>query len=79
MEIQLKYFGAIAEITKLNAEVWNFEFEQISIQDFTQKLIAKYNLSKTTFSIALNKKMAQPSDLIQSKDELAILPPFAGG
>lgn len=79
MEIQLKYFGAIAEITKLNAEVWNFEFEQISIQELKDKLISKYSLGKTAFSIAINKKMAQPSDLIQSKDELAILPPFAGG
>jgi sulfur-carrier protein len=77
--IIVKYFGAIAEQTKCKEE--EFSFEEASLADLLADLALKYTLNDLKFSVAVNKKMVQnPADYrLQSDDEIALLPPFAGG
>jgi molybdopterin synthase sulfur carrier subunit len=77
--IQLKYFGAIAEKTKSNEEV--FPFVEISLKQLIDELEQKYHLNNLSFSVAVNQKIVQNIKILKLKknDIVALLPPFAGG
>ena len=79
MTITLIYFGLIAEITESESEVIQFDQSTISVSDMQHYLIQKYpSLQQQSFQIAVNKQL-NPSTHIQEGDEVACLPPFAGG
>lgn len=77
MYITIKYFGQIAEITQTEEEV--FEFSGHLVSELLDALYSKYNRLKTK-----DFKVAQNQELISLKtkltgEEIALLPPFAGG
>jgi molybdopterin synthase sulfur carrier subunit len=75
----VKYFGEIAEATNCNEEQISPESNNLS--DLMEKLSKKYDLDRFPLIIALNQNIVDPNDHINinNNDELAILPPFAGG
>lgn len=77
--IAVKYFGAIAEKTKIEGE--EFSFSGMSLVDLLSTLEQKYQLGQLSFSVAINQRIVQ--DIVdyklKSKDSIALLPPFAGG
>lgn len=78
MSITIKYFGAIAEQTGVKEEV----LDQISIGDVSSLLkycIDKYGLKPDdTVQVAINQELSGDGK-INDGDEVALLPPFAGG
>lgn len=77
MNIHLLAFGQVAEITG---------FTRTGLQDvknsdeLTKFLHTNYpNLSSTSFSIAVNKKLVHGFTEFMSDDTIALLPPFSGG
>ncbi len=77
MNTQLLAFGQVAEITG---------FTRTNLQDvknsdeLTVFLITHYpNLSSTTFSMAVNKKLIHGFTEFMPNDTIALLPPFSGG
>ena len=77
MTITVKYFGLIAEITKCENEM--LSFSKSTISDFLELLFEKYpNLKNKDFQVAQKQELVGLDTLI-TEDELAILPPFAGG
>ena len=80
MEITVKYFGIIADVTQKKEEV--FFIEEVSITLKKIKLMLEIIYPKIlviNYSIALNKKFLQNDIELKNKDILAFLPPFAGG
>jgi molybdopterin synthase sulfur carrier subunit len=77
--ITVKYFGEIAEATNCNEEQVTTQSNKLS--DVIKALCVKHNLERFPMIIALNQNLIDLSDdiNINNKDELAILPPFAGG
>ena len=77
--ITVKYFGEIAEAASCNSEELLIKSDKLS--DFIDHIVEKYNLNQFSFSVALNQNMIDLNKDIRIKnnDELAILPPFAGG
>ena len=79
MNITVKYFGIIAEKTKINDEV----FEAPTDTDIDSCLIIlkeKYpELNNLSFKVALNQAIKNKNVPLQANDELALLPPFSGG
>lgn len=78
--IKVLYFGQIAD--QLGREADQFDFEVLTVADFHRVLLSKHSLKGVLFSIAINQKIVDKADtslLIRSMDEVAILPPFAGG
>lgn len=75
----LKYFGLIAEMTGVAEEL--FSLDQIaSVHQLKTVLLEKYpSLSTVHFVLAVNQKIATDEVIINAHDELALLPPFAGG
>lgn len=77
MNIEIKYFGMLAELTGCNSEVLEIETEPISV--LKDILFQKYPALKTKdFRIAQNQELVA-EDTILTGQEIAVLPPFAGG
>jgi molybdopterin synthase sulfur carrier subunit len=80
MTITLKYFGLLADITKLKEEQFAFEEESISVSVLKSKIEnCYYNMQNTAYSIAVNQVMSSLQATIKDQDVIAFLPPFAGG
>lgn len=80
MEITVKYFGIIVDITEKKEEVFLLDETVNSLIKLKLKLEIKYpKLLVINYSIAVNKKFLQNDILLEKYDEIALLPPFAGG
>jgi molybdopterin synthase sulfur carrier subunit len=77
--ITVKYFGEIAEAISCNEEQFSTNSDKLS--ELIEQLNDKYNLERFPMIIALNQNLIDMSNdiTIKNNDELAILPPFAGG
>jgi sulfur-carrier protein len=76
--IEVKYFGAVAEKTACNLE--RFDFSDLPLSSFIDRINAKHNLESIPYSIAVNKKIIdQENYILKDDDVVAFLPPFAGG
>ncbi|PTM10410.1 MAG: molybdopterin synthase sulfur carrier subunit [Bacteroidetes bacterium] len=77
MQLNIKYFGRIAEITNCNEET--FEFSKATISKLLELLFAKYPELKTKdFQVAQNQEIVSLETMVSGED-LALLPPFSGG
>lgn len=77
MQLNIKYFGLIAEITKCNEET--FEFSARTISELLEFLFGKYpGLEAKDFQVAQNQEVVSIETIV-SGEELALLPPFSGG
>ena len=80
MEITVKYFGIIADITQKKEEVFFIDAESNTLKKLQLKIEIKYpKVLVINYSIAINKKFLQNDILLEKYDEIALLPPFAGG
>lgn len=77
MLITVKYFGQIAEFTKTEEE--SIEFSGRLVSELLDTLNSKYAALKTKdFKIAQNQELVSIETELTGQD-IALLPPFAGG
>lgn len=77
MQLNIKYFGLIAELTQCNEET--LEFSNTTISELLETLYNKYPELKTKdFQVAQNQEIVF-NDTNISGEQLALLPPFSGG
>ncbi len=77
MQITVKYFGQLAELTQLEEET--LEFSGNLVSELLETLYSKYDILKTkNFQVAQNKELVSLDTTITGED-IALLPPFAGG
>ena len=77
MHITVKYFGQLAEVTQLEEE--SLEFSGNLISELLDTLYSKYNLLKNKdFQVAQNQELVSIETELTG-NEIALLPPFAGG
>ncbi len=76
-KMQLKLYGRVAEITG-NAVM---EITPVADTDaLLKKLLQDFPMLKEcNFLIAVDKKIVKQNQLLESQNEVALLPPFAGG
>lgn len=80
MQINFKYFGLVADCTKKKDEVILFDGDSVTLFEVESRLHESYReLTTTTYSFAINETLAQGNEIIKNLDEIALLPPFAGG
>ncbi len=78
MILKLKYFGMIAEAIGKAEEAINFSENTIGELDGFLK--TKYvKLSALNYQFAVNQTMVEQNEKLNDNDEIALLPPFAGG
>ncbi|MFT6126855.1 MoaD/ThiS family protein [Candidatus Marifrigoribacter sp. Uisw_064] len=77
MNIPIKYFGLIAEITQCENET--IDFSEASLKELLSHLYLKYpKLKDQEFQVAQDQELISSETKLTGK-ELALLPPFAGG
>ncbi|GAA3629744.1 MoaD/ThiS family protein [Flavivirga jejuensis] len=77
MLITIKYFGQIAEVTRREEE--SLEFSGSLISELIEQLYKKYTaLKNKDFKVAQNQELVTLETVVSGND-IAILPPFAGG
>ena len=77
--ITVNYFGNIAEATQTDSET--LDQKSMRLEELLNLLDSKYDIRKFQFQVAVNRKIIpKQRDLtISDSDEVALLPPFAGG
>lgn len=79
MKLNLLFFGVLTESTGLKSLCLE-GFTKNSLEDLNQQIREDFpKIKSTNYKIAVNQKMASLSQLLQDGDEVAFLPPFAGG
>ncbi len=78
MTLKLKYFGMVAEASGKEEELLDGAF--LSVQELEEGLLLKYpNLSEINFKVAVNQNIVERDFKLKGDEEVALLPPFAGG
>lgn len=76
--ITIKYFGAVAEAVRSGSEI--LHLDENTIAELRSILEQKYPpIKNLTYVFALNQTIAKEDSRINDDDEIALLPPFAGG
>jgi len=77
MKIKVLLFGMLTDIT----EKTSFELDEVSnVADLKSYLNKTYpKIKEINFSIARNKEIITNDTSFKDSDEIALLPPFAGG
>ncbi|HEY4798396.1 MAG TPA: MoaD/ThiS family protein [Bacteroidia bacterium] len=77
MNVRIKFFGLLAEVAKIS------ELVLPGVKDtdaMREKIISDFpELKNQSFVVAVNKKVITGNQLLDQGDEIALLPPFAGG
>ena len=77
MNLKIKYFGLLAEITHCSEET--IAFSKTSVSDLLDLLFEKYpELKEKDFQVAQDFKIVS-KETILLESEIALLPPFSGG
>ena len=77
MNLNIKYFGLLAEVTQRSEET--LSFSKTSVSDLLDVLFEKYpDLKEKDFQVAQNLEIvSKEAELLNT--EIALLPPFSGG
>ena len=78
MKVTVKYFGLVAEATDKSEEVMEFNGELTASELKEQCLYGLSIADKDSVQIAVNQNLDDKTTL-KDGDEVALLPPFAGG
>ena len=79
MNVRIHFFGMIAEATSRKTLIID-NYLGTSIKDVKKDLFLQFpELSSYSFQVALNKVIVDENEMLLADNEIAILPPFAGG
>jgi molybdopterin synthase sulfur carrier subunit len=77
MQLKIKYFGLLAEVTNCQEEYVNSSLS--TVKDLLDLLNKKYpELKEKDFQVAQNNSIVALETIINNT-EIALLPPFSGG
>lgn len=77
MEIKVLYFGVLAEVTQTMFRQYS---GIISFSHLMQRINDEYpDFAHYTYRIAVNSELQNEEPQLKNNDEVAFLPPFAGG
>jgi sulfur-carrier protein len=80
MMILIKYFGLLVDVTAKNEECISIDSKEITLYQLKSKLEKKYpEIKNTIYSFAINQSITNGNVVLKNNDEIALLPPFAGG
>lgn len=71
------YFGAVMDITGMQAETAG---APSTLQELDESLKARFpELAQVSYRLSVNRQLANGDRQLADGDEIALLPPFAGG
>lgn len=80
MNLKVKYFGMLAEAVGCQEDEIQVTTSQISVVELTEQVVQKHpKLNTMSFKVAVNQSIVDFNLIVTETDEIAFLPPFAGG
>lgn len=80
MMVTVKYFGAVTDITKKKEEQLALNAALNSLNSIQKTLEEQYpELRNINYRFAVNQSIPSEDVALNDQDEIALLPPFAGG
>lgn len=81
MKLKILLFGILADIAGKSGIEIEIEIDKTADTDSLQKKVNETypDFIKTNYALSLNKKIVNSNQQININDEIALLPPFAGG
>jgi molybdopterin synthase sulfur carrier subunit len=77
MEIRVLFFGVLAEVTQTRFRNY---LNIISFSDLIHRIMDEYpEFAHYNYLIALNSEIVNEDPELKNLDEIAFMPPFAGG
>jgi molybdopterin synthase sulfur carrier subunit len=75
--VNLIYFGSVTDVTGIQSE----EIESpATLNELSELLISRFpGLSALNYRFSVNRKLTSENPQLADGDEIALLPPFAGG
>lgn len=75
--VNLIYFGSVKDVTGMSAETID---APSSLAGLKSLLMDRYpSLAASTFRFSVNRRLVEEDKALSDGDEVALLPPFAGG
>jgi len=79
MTIRIRYFGQVAELVGKEEESKDVA-AGFTLNDLELEMHSNYKLTNTYYRIALNQIIQENKEVVlNTNDEVAFMPPFAGG
>ena len=79
MTIRIRYFGQLVELVGKEEEYKDL-VEGFTLKKLELELLSSYQINATYYRIALNQIIEENKEtMLNNNDEVALLPPFAGG
>ena len=80
MNLKVKYFGMLAESVGFQEDEILITTSQIAVDELKSAILMKHpTLNTMSFKVAVNQIIVDTDLIITENDEIALLPPFAGG
>lgn len=77
MQVKVLFFGVLSEVTGTN---WKHYREVSSISDLKFRIQDEFpEVVNYNFRISLNNEIIDNDTILKDGDEVALMPPFAGG
>ncbi len=77
MQVKVLFFGVLSEVTGTDCKYYR---EVKSINELRHKIMDEYpGIEHYSFRISLNNELIDEDRGIADNDEVALMPPFAGG
>jgi molybdopterin converting factor small subunit len=75
--INLIYFGSVMDITGTKTETFD---APATLDELNKMLVSRFpKLSVVSYRLSVNRQLATDNRQLADGDEIALLPPFAGG
>lgn len=80
MIVKVLYFAQVADEVGTSKEEISLELSTPKLRDLMDYLVKCYPvLDELSFQIALNQSITKENKPLKENDEIALLPPYAGG
>jgi sulfur-carrier protein len=77
MEVKVLFFGVLAEVTGTSCKHY---FDTVTTSDLKLRIADDFpEIVHYNYRVALNSQITEGEQSLNSGDEVAFLPPFAGG
>lgn len=77
MEIRVRFFGVLAEVAQTGFRHYR---DIISFSDLVHRITDEYpEMSHYDYRVAVNGEIVNEDPALSNMDEVAFMPPFAGG
>jgi molybdopterin synthase sulfur carrier subunit len=78
MKVKVLFFGRLCEFVNGNSE--QIYFDIYNTEHLLNEIFTKYpSLKDFTFKVAVNQELISEKQKLNDSDEIALMPPFAGG